>query len=452
MIGERRVVAVDLGAASIRVATVDLAASVPAVDVVHRWHNAPVRGVDGTLRWDWTRIVSEVEAGLALALASGPVASIGVDGWGVDYGLIDRSGDLVALPFSYRDSRTDDWYRVGDGIGLDRIYAISGIQLMPINTIFQLAVHRRDELERAATMLLLPDLMVRSLTGAEMAERSNASTTALLDVADGSWSQELIERIELPLGVLPEVVGAPQPAGSWIGIPVTTVGSHDTASAFLGMPGPSGPGTVFVSSGTWVLVGVERDAADTSQAAQAANFSNERGALGGFRFLKNLAGFWMLEQCRPVWGDPPLQDLVAEAEAYSEPVPVVDATDARFLAPESMLGEIVAAARFEGEPTRGAVVRCIFESIATGIAGVIDELSAITGTEMDRVCVVGGSAHVGLLNELIERHTGLPVVVGAPEATALGNAVAQGLGIGHFGTLEEARTWLEATGTARDAM
>lgn len=441
-----RVVAIDLGAASIRVAAVDLAAAVPEVEVLHRWRNSPVEAADGTLRWDWPRIVSEVETGLERAVAAGPVASIGVDGWGVDYGLVDTAGDLVALPFSYRDARTEQWESTLDAIGADRIYAITGIQLMAINTLFQLAVHDRAELDRARAMLLLPDLMVHALTGAQGAERSNASTSAMLDVSDGGWSGELIDGIGLSGEILPQIVDAPQRAGWWQGIRVTTVGSHDTASAFLGMPGSPGPGTVFVSSGTWLLVGVERDHADTSEPARLANFSNERGALGGFRFLKNVTGFWMLEQCRPAWGNPSIEQLIREAEAVPHSVPVVDATDTRFVSPESMLGEIVDAAGFDGEPARGEVVRCILESIATSVGDIVEELSAITGTAMERVFIVGGSARVGLLNRLIAENTGLPVVIGASEATALGNAVVQGIGVGHFADLDEARNWLEGTG------
>ncbi len=448
MTSGRRVVAVDLGAGSIRVASIDLDASVPHVQVHHRWKNSPVRAGDGTLRWDWPRITSEVDAGISKALASGPVASIGVDGWGVDYGLVDKRGNLVALPFSHRDPRTDEWVSVAERIGVDRIYSVTGIQLMAINTLFQLGLHDRRELARATTVLLLPDLLVRSLTGVEMAERSNASTTAMLDVHNGDWSRELLESIELPTARLPEVVDAAQSAGHWRDIPVTTVGSHDTASAFLGMPGAPASGTVFVSSGTWVLVGVEREEPDISQQARTANFSNERGALGGFRFLKNMSGFWMLEQCRAVWGNPEIGQLLAEAEAVQGPVPVVDATDRRFVAPSSMLNEITRAARFEREPSRGEVVRCILESIAHSVSRIVDELTSITGSEMRRVFVVGGGVRVGMLNELIANHTGLPVVIGSSEATALGNAVVQGLGIGHFGRLEEARQWLTATGQA----
>lgn len=443
-----RVAAVDLGAASIRIAVVDLAALEPEVAVVHRWKNTPMRADDGTLRWDWPLIVSEVESGLVKALATGPLASIGVDGWGVDYGLIDTTGDLVALPYSYRDPRTDQWDATLDSLGADFIYETTGIQLMAINTLFQLAVHDRGELDDAETVVLLPDLMTQTLTGTVAGERSNASTTALLDVAHGDWSVPLVEGIGLTTRLFPEVVGAPASAGAWKGVPVTTVGSHDTASAFLGMPGSPGPGTVFVSSGTWVLVGVERPEADTSEAARLANFSNERGALGGFRFLKNVTGFWMLEQCRPSWGDPPIEDLVAEAASVSRPVPMVDATDPRFLSPPSMVDEIVDAARFESEPTRGEVVRCILESIALAVAEIVDELTTITGRPMKEIIVVGGGARLDLLNTLIAERTGLPVIVGSPEATALGNAVVQGIGVGHFNDVAEARRWLEITGRA----
>ncbi|HEX9890079.1 MAG TPA: FGGY family carbohydrate kinase, partial [Nitriliruptorales bacterium] len=183
-----RVLAVDLGATSVRVAAADLGPSPPALEVVHRWHHGPVEHADGTLRWDWEGITREVRRGLDLALDQGPAASIGVDGWGVDYGLLDAEGALVSTPFSYRDRRTDGWELLADGLGRDRLYATTGIQLMPINTIFQLAVHDDAELARASHLLLLPDLLVHDLTGHVGAERSNASTTALLDPSTGRWA------------------------------------------------------------------------------------------------------------------------------------------------------------------------------------------------------------------------------------------------------------------------
>jgi rhamnulokinase len=443
-----RVLAVDLGATSVRVVAVDLAAPRPAAQVLHRVAHRPVRHGDGSLRWDWDGIVGEVERGLQAGLASGPVASIGVDGWGVDYALLDGRGALLSPPYSYRDDRTGGWRATVERIGAERLHAITGIQLLPLNTIFQLAAHDRSELRRAARLLLLPDLLVRVLTGFEGAERSNASTTALLDARTGAWSAELLAAIGVDAALLPRVVPAGLPAGAWRGVGVHTVGSHDTASAFVAVPGVPGPGTVVVSSGTWVLVGTERPAADTSEQARAANFSNEAGALGGVRFLKNLTGFWLLEQCRAAWGNPDVAELAAAAAGVDGPVGLVDPNDARFLAPADMEAEIRAAAGLGAAASRAAVVRCILESIAAATARVAGELAAITGTPVRELLVVGGAARIRLMNQLYGRHTGVPVTVGSPEATALGNAVVQGLALGRFEGLQDARRWL-ATGADR---
>jgi rhamnulokinase len=228
------------------------------------------------------------------------------------------------------------------------------------------------------------------------------------------------------------------------------VGSHDTASAFVGVPGVPGPGSVVVSSGTWVLVGAERPTADTSEKAREANFSNEAGALGGVRFLKNVTGFWLLEQCRAAWGNPTVEELVAAA-AGAPTARVVDPADARFLAPADMEAEIRAAAGLGTAASRAEVVRCILESIASATARIADELVAVTGTPVDELLVVGGGARIRLMNELYGRHAGVPVTVGSPEATALGNAVVQGLALGRFERLEDARRWL-AIGAERLVM
>jgi rhamnulokinase len=442
----RRVLAIDLGASSGRIASIDLAEPGPRVEIVHRWANAPVPEAGGSLRWDWPAMVGEVERGLDQALAHGPAASIGVDGWGVDYGLVDEGGDLVAAPYSYRDHRTDGWREVADAIGQVRLYGISGIQLMGINTIFQLAHHDRGELDRAHRALLLPDLMVHHLTGFVGAERSNASTTGLLDARSGEWSSQLLDAISLPAGLLPDPVTAGVCVGEWKGVPVHLVGSHDTASAFLGMPGGGEPDTVFVSTGTWVIVGVERPAADMSDRARESNFSNEAGAFGGIRFLKNVIGFWLLERCRPGWGDPPIEQLFEEAAAVEEETPVFDARDERFVSPEDMEGEIREAAGLGAAASRGQVVRSIVESIAVGVARVVDELAAIGVPAPSRLAVTGGGARVGMFQGMLERHTGLPVAIGSAEATALGNAVAQGAALGIFPSLGTGRRWVGGQG------
>jgi len=442
--GPLRVLAVDLGATSVRVAAVDLSAEEPSVQVLHRWEHAPIRAGDGSLRWDWPRIVSEVEAGLERGLAEGDVASIGVDGWGVDYGLIDGAGRLVDLPFSYRDSRTEGWQSTADRIGLERLYERTGVQIMGINTVFQLAAHDTGELGRASRILLLPDLLVHHLTGLEVAERSNVSTTALMDIRTGEWAADLLDELSLDPSLFPRVVGAGTAAGMWRGTPVHLVGSHDTASAFLGMPAGSSPGTVFVSAGTWVLVGTERPGPDTSPRAREANFSNEAGALGGIRFLKNVVGLWILEQCRRAWGGPPIEILLEEAACIEEPVPTFDAGDHRFVSPADMVREVQEAADLPPGTPRSVIARSVIESIVTGISVVVDELTEITDDRPARIAVVGGGARVPLLHELLRRGTGLPVVRGSQEATALGNAIVQGLAIGAFQDLDQARDWLGA--------
>lgn len=436
-----RVLAVDLGATSIRVASVDLDADQPLVEVLHRWKHSPMVDSHGSLRWNWDAIVTEVEKGLSIGLESGPVASIGVDGWGVDYAFLDESGDLVDPPYAYRDDRTSNWRETADQIGIDRLYEITGVQLMGINTIFQLAADEPARIARAETLMLLPDLLVHHLGGWVGVERSNLSTTGLMDVRAGTWSEELLTDLDLPPSLFPEPARAGERAGEWNGIPINLVGSHDTASAFLGMPGTDAD-TVFVSTGSWVIVGVERAEPDTSPSALRANFSNEAGALGGVRFLKNVVGFWILEQCRIAWGDPPIESLIAEAAHVDGPIPRFDASDHRFVSPEDMLVEVTEAAGLEPDASRAIIVRSVLESIVDGVVGVVDEIEAAVSAKPSRFALVGGGSRIPLLAELLASRSGMDVVVGSPEATALGNAVVQGIAIGHFDDLAQARNWL----------
>lgn len=442
-----RVLSVDLGATSIRVAAVDLEADQPEVEILHRWKHTPTKGSDGDLRWDWDRIVREVETGLAIGVESGPVDSLGVDGWGVDYGYLDDSGRLIDQPFAYRDRRTAAWEEVADAIGRDELYATTGIQLMGINTIFQIAADDPDRITRAERLLLLPDLLVHQLTNWSGAERSNLSTTGLMDASTRAWSNDLIDAIGVPRTLFPDPADAGSLAGEWQGVPVHLVGSHDTASAFLGAP--SSPTSVLVSTGSWIIVGVERTAPDTSPAARAANFSNEAGALGGVRFLKNVVGFWILEGCRAAWGDPPIEHLLAEAEDVEwGVVRTFDASDQRFVAAEDVLAEVLAAARLSDDTPRAVIVRSIIESVVDGICDVIDEIVDITGVALEELSLVGGGARIPLLRRLLEARSGLDVVLGSAEAAALGNAVVQGIALGRFNDISDARDWLTPTSVA----
>jgi rhamnulokinase len=318
---------------------------------------------------------------------------------------------------------------------------------MGINTIFQMAADSGRRLARAERMLLLPDLLVSQLTGWTGVERSNVSTTGLMDAHTGQWSDELIAEIGVPRSLFPEPSSALAQVGAWRDVPVHLVGSHDTASAFLGMPG-AGPDTVFVSTGSWVIVGVERPEPDTSPSAMAANFSNEAGALGGIRFLKNVVGFWMLEQCRSAWGNPPIDSLIEEASDVEGPIPTFDASDHRFVNAGDMLAEVCEAAGLPRATPRAVVVRSVIDSIVDGVVSVVDEIATTGPITPTRLVLVGGGSRIRLLARLLGQKSGLEVVVGSAEATALGNAVAQGIALGRFADLGRARDWLKPSGMA----
>ena len=268
------VVAVDFGASSIRVCRVDLD-SPERVDVMHRVAHGPTRDADGVLRWDWSRLIAEMERGLAAALEIGPVASIGIDTWGVDYGLLDAHGALLEPPVSYRDARTAGYRTVVERIGERNFYEITGLPPLAFNTIFQLAAHDPVQLGRAAHMLMLPELLVHHLTGTIVAERTSAGTSGLLDVATATWSPELLAAVAIEPRMLAALLEPGTAVGTWRGVPVHLVAGHDTASA---VAAGGAAGSVFVSSGTWLLVGREQSGPDTSLIAQHAGLANEQAA------------------------------------------------------------------------------------------------------------------------------------------------------------------------------
>jgi rhamnulokinase len=436
-----RVAAVDMGATSVRVAVVELEAEAPRLEIVHRWQHGPETCPDGSVRWRWPELLKNVRLGLDHALETGPIASIGIDGWAVDYGLLDEQGRLLSDPHSYRSTRTDGWRAVARSLGEADLYRRTGVQLMPINTIFQLAAHDRTELERAARLLMLPELVAYELTGAAVSERSNAGTTGLLDVATGAWANDLAEAVGVSSSILPVVRPAGRLLGEHRGVPVHLVAAHDTACAVAASPlGPADRG--FLSAGTWFLVGIERPAADTSETARAANFSNEPGAAGGFRFLKNVPGFWLLERCASEWGDTTARELLDLPGAGDQVGTIFDVREDRFLAPEHMADEVRAAAGLAADAPRAAVVSSIVRSIAAGVASVIDELRSIQ--PLSELAIVGGGAASPVVRRAVEEAAGVRLVAGPPEATALGNALLQGLSLGRFSTLGDARAWAAA--------
>ena len=434
-----RVLAVDLGASSARVASVDLDRRPPVMKILRRYRHGPVRHHDGTLRWDWERLNQEVLAGLQLGLRGGRVASIGVDTWGVDYGLLDSHGDLLSPPFSYRDDRTAGWGQVADRLGRQHLYCTTGTQLMGMNTIFQLAAHDPAELAGAAKLLMLPELVVYRLTGEMVGERTSAGTTGLVSLETGAWSEQLLDEIGLDGRVFPPLRSAPEQVGAWQGVPVHLVGGHDTSSAVVAMSGAPQEGAAFASIGTWVLVGMERRTPLTSYGAFAANFSNEAGAVGGVRFLKNLAGLWLLEESWREWGRSHLGDLIDLAGAIQAHGPTIEVNDPRFIAPPSMVQEIIDASGLGQAAHPAVIVRCILDSIAGAVGRAIDELEEVTGVHVTEIHVLGGGTRNRLLLKLIEAATGRPLREGPAEATVMGNALVQGMALGRYANLDEAR-------------
>jgi rhamnulokinase len=423
----KRFAAVDLGASSGRVITGEVGANLLALDEVHRFPNRPVR-VGGTLHWDVLGLYREVVEGLR---AAGPIDGIGVDSWAVDYGLLDRDGALVGNPVHYRDERTASAVdRVLAAIPAQRLYAATGIQFQPFNTVFQLAADRRA----AVRALLIPDLICFWLTGQAGTELTNASTTAMLDARTRSWSQEVMDAVGLDIDFFPQL----REPGSLIGdvrpdvgladrVPVYAVGSHDTASAVAAVPARD-EHFAYISCGTWSLVGVELDQPVLTEESRQANFTNEAGVDGTIRYLRNVMGLWLLQECHRTWGTTDQRSLLAEAAALPGMRSVVDATDSRFLAPGDMPARIAAACRETGQPeprNRAELVRCVLDSLALAHRDAVADAARLSGRRVDTVHIVGGGALNEPLCQLTADACGLPVVAGPVEAAAIGNILVQ---------------------------
>ncbi|RCG25423.1 rhamnulokinase [Sphaerisporangium album] len=423
--------AVDLGASSGRVIVSDESLR---LSEVHRFANRPVR-VSGTLYWDILGLYREIEYGLGLA---GPVRSVGIDSWAVDYGLLDSAGKLLGNPVHYRDGRT----RAAEPS--DELYAASGIQFLAFNTVYQLLA---DRLDRAETMLLIPDLIAYWLTGEIGAEVTNASTTSLLDVHDRTWARGLIDRLGLPSRIFPPLRRPGDPIGA---VPIgdrsaelVTVASHDTASAVVAVPATS-ERFAYISCGTWSLVGVEL----TAPVLTSRSFTNEAGIDGTIRYLRNVMGLWLLQECLRAWGEPELEPLLAAAAGSRPFAAVVDADASVFLPPGDMPARIAAECRRTGQDPPAdlpAFVRCVMESLALAHRATLRQAIRLTGREVEVIHLVGGGARNALLCQLTADACGLPVVAGPAEATAVGNILVQARPAGVVTSLAEMRALVAGT-------
>jgi rhamnulokinase len=440
--------AIDLGAASGRVVVGHVDEHRVALEEVHRFPNVAVTTPDGVL-WDVLGLWRGVLDGLAKVDPDRELRGVGVDGWGVDYGLLDGEGRLLANPHSYRDPRTRGLVEQGLGvIPADELYRLTGVQPQPINTLYQLLAERGlARLEAAGTLLFIPDLIAYWLTGEPMVEATVASTSQLYDAGTGDWAWPVIERFGLPEHIFTPVVQPGAPRGALLaqvaeaigmtaraGVGVTAVASHDTASAVAAVPA-EGDGFAYVSSGTWSLVGVETAGPVRTQAARAAGLTNEHGVAGTNRLLKNMTGLWLLQECRRVWslqGDHrDYGELVAAAAATPAFGPLVDPDDDSFAGPGDIPSSIRGfCARTGQRPPGGpgAVVRCILESLACACRLVLDQIEAVTDRKIEVVHVVGGGARNRLLCQLTADAAGRPVLAGPVEATSFGNVLVQAFG------------------------
>ncbi len=458
MAGETAFLAVDLGAESGRAVLGRFEGERMTLQEVHRFPNWPVRLPDG-LHWDVLRIIQEVKDGIARAAGSAErIESLGVDAWGVDFALMDRGGSLISNPYHYRDARTEGMCERAFGrMPKEEIYEVTGIQFLPINTLYQLlAMEGSPLLGAAQTLLLIPDLIGYWLTGERGCEFTIASTTQLCDARSGGWARDLIEKMGLPGHIFGEVIAPGTGLGPLLpevaeetGIkerfPVTAVASHDTASAVVAVPAES-ENFAYISSGTWSLVGVELPEPAIAPDGMRANFTNEGGFGGTTRFLKNVMGLWLMQECRRAWAregrDYPYEELTRLAEAVPTAGSILDPDHPAFLPPGDMPGRIRRFCRETGQrppEEPGEVVRCVLESLALKYRWVLERAEYITGRRAEVVHVVGGGVRNTLLCQLTADATRRPVRAGPVEATAMGNLMVQAYARGYLGSLEEIR-------------
>ncbi|MGW5280987.1 rhamnulokinase [Streptomyces collinus] len=452
----RAYAAVDLGASSGRVMVGRVGPGTLELSEAHRFPNRPVRVPEG-LRWDVLGLYAGVLDGLR---AAGQVDSVGIDSWAVDHGLLDADGALLGNPVHYRDPRTHGVAeKVWASVPAAELYAATGLQYAPFNTLYQLTAARATaQFAHARRLLLIPDLLTYWLTGEQGTELTNASTTQLIDPRTRSWAHGLADRLGIDLSLFAPLrrpgdragllrPGVLEDTGLTGPVPVTAVGSHDTASAVAAVPADT-PRFAYICTGTWSLAGLELHAPVLTEESREANFTNELGLDGTVRYLRNIMGLWLLQECVRAWGDPELGGLLREAAGVPALRSVVDAGDEAFLAPGRMPERIAEACRASGQPvpvTPAETTRCILDSLALAHRRAVADARRLADRPVDVVYVVGGGTRNALLCQLTADACGLPVVAGATEAAALGNVLVQARADGLVGDLADMRALLART-------
>ena len=446
--------AIDIGASNGRHILGSLEDGIIHLEEVHRFPNGMIKTGEG-LCWDTEAIHKQILTGLKKCARLGKVPmSVGIDTWGVDFVLLDRKLDRIGAAVAYRDKRTEGMdMAVDECISHAEQYTRTGIQKMIINTIYQLMALKTKTphiLDKAAHLLMMPDYLHYKLSGVLKTEYTEATTTGLVGAASKTWDDEIITRCGFPGRIFGEIA----PAGTILGgltdeirketgfdCTVTLPPTHDTASAFLAVPAKSDD-SIYISSGTWSLMGVELPKPITSEASRAANFSNEGGYEYRYRYLKNIVGLWLLQSVQRETGEGISFKDMADLARLSDYDGIFDVNEERFLAPDSMVTVVREACR-ENEQTEpqspGDLTRCICRSLASSYAKTMEELQTLTGKRYKSINIIGGGSENAYLNELTAAACGLPVFAGPAEATALGNIASQMITYGKLTNLEEAR-------------
>ncbi len=462
--------AFDLGAESGRAMLGALAGGRLELRELYRFANQPVRLPDG-LHWDLLHLWSEILTGLGQAarLPETKIASIGLDTWGVDFALLDGAGALVGLPYHYRDSRTDGMPEAAFlRVPREEIFAATGIQFMQINTLYQLFAMVQQQspaLDAASSFLTIPDLINYWLSGSQVNEFSNATTTQCYDPGQGDWAYDLITR----LGIPPHIFGSIVQPGAVIGslraelardagiaqVPIVAPACHDTGSAVAAVPAQN-PGFAWISSGTWSVMGAEWPEPLINAQSLAFNITNEGGVGGTFRVSKNIMGLWLVQQCRHTWAQEGSELSYSELTRMAQEAPafaaVVDPDYQAFLPPGDMPGRIRGYCRQTGQAipeTKGAVVRCVLEGLALKYRWVLEHVEQMLGVRLEPIHIVGGGTQNELLSQFTADCTGRQVVAGPVEATAMGNLLVQAQALGQLSSLSELREVVRNSSTVR---
>ena len=458
MRSERKFVAIDLGAESGRVILASFNEKGISLEEVHRFTNGPVK-LPNSMHWDILKLFTEIKNGLSLCRSkTKKIDGVGLDTWGVDFGLLDAEDNLLYNPYHYRDARTDGMMEKAFAfVSRDEIFGKTGIQFMQFNSLYQLfSMKDSPILEKVRTFLTIPDLLNFWLSGTKVCEFTNATTTQMYDQKSMNWAFGILNSLSLPTQIFPQVV---QPGtilgnisdfvvnetGLQKGIPVIAPACHDTGSAVAAVPATGG-NFAYISSGTWSLVGVEMPAPVINPKSLAFNLTNEGGVEGTVRILKNVTGLWLVQECRRIWG------IEGEKFTYSELArmaqneksfgSLIDPDALNFLRPDHMPSEIQNYCNLTNQvvpQTKGEILRCIFESLALKYRFVMENLEELTGNPISTIHIIGGGSQNEFLNQVTADATGKLVIAGPVEATALGNALVQAVASGLFDSIWDGR-------------